>query len=109
MNAICEPSLQSYLEDGCSEFQVGSLIDEVLDSRPAYRKLSEEEQTTVLSKCHDRLPPDSQDDRFTEPEVRVLQSRKQNTALNAAIGQIVDSVLSEWAAPGAQGSLPLEK
>jgi HD superfamily phosphohydrolase len=109
MSATCEPSLQSYLEDGCSEFQVGSLIDEALDNRPAYRNLSAQEQITVSSKCHDRLPPDSQDDRFTEPEVRVLQSRKQDTALNAAISQIVDSVLSEWTASGAQGSLPLGK
>lgn len=108
VSATCEPALQTYLENACSDYRIGKVLESALSKTAEFSRLNESDRSSVRSRCHAKLPSDSIDDRYAEPSPIPVASRQEDAVtLEKTVRSIIDTVMSATKKGASKEQLPL--
>lgn len=95
LNAVCNPALQHYLENGCQDYVFGEMLEKELESHPAYIKFALTDRIEVRKDAFTRMPVDPQnDDAFSEPDsILAYRNKADSSALKAQAYKIADEAV----------------
>jgi HD superfamily phosphohydrolase len=95
LSASCDPALRHYLQKGCWDYQLGTLLDQQLELHAGVKKLQGDERKRLAVICHSRIPPDHFSDEYADQDAKVLASRRDDAALRAKLTEIIETALAE--------------
>lgn len=93
LSATCDPAFRHYLQQGCMDYRLGSLLDLQIEENPAVKELGAGDRKKVTILCHAQIPPDPYGDELADQEARRLASRRDDPRLRRRLRRIVGGVL----------------
>ena len=95
LSATCDPALRHYLEKGCTDYGLGTLLDKEVDADPAVGGLSIGARNRVRMLSHAQIPTDPYSDEFADQNVEALASSKNDPRLQRYLRKIVKNSLQK--------------
>jgi hypothetical protein len=96
LSATCEPALQTYLETACPDYKFGKVMDAEINKTTEFQRLNDADRSRIRVLCHDSLPEDSVDDRFSEPSpVPVANRQEEAVRMESIVRKIISKVMAK--------------